>query len=585
MSIFLQFTNSLKNRTIKGMSRQLVDLLAKDKVITATQLTEALEANKQGKDFLRFLQEKKYVSESKLLYYLGQKFSLPSINLEKIQIAPEVIRKMPLELVRKTRAMPVQVNRDTLVVAICDPTQMASIQELKFVVKMNIEVVLTTPTAFDSTVYKCYGGAASVGSAIESYQKENKDAATTGGVDLVQVHDIDLGSASAQDAPVIQLVNGILGETIRRRASDTHVEPYESRMRVRVRVDGVLYEIAQVPIEMKRAVVARFKIMARMDIAETRIPQDGRIKIKFEGKDVDFRANALPTLFGEKVVLRILSKGSIQLDFSKLGFEKRQLEIFQKGFTSPNGLLLVTGPTGSGKTTTLYSALAELNKTTDNLSTVEDPVEYNFEGINQTQINKDVGLTFANALRALLRQDPDVILVGEIRDFETAEVAIHAALTGHLVLSTLHTNDSISTITRLVNMGIEPFLVVASVNTIVAQRLLRTVCAGCKVEERETASELPNYGVSKEEIQSAKFYRGSGCDQCNQTGFKGRVAIYEVLDFSAALKEMVLKGGTAAELKKQAMEEGLKTLRMAGISKVLEGRTTLEEVLGNTLED
>jgi type IV pilus assembly protein PilB len=567
------------------MSRQLVDLLAKDKVITATQLTEALEANKQGKDFLRFLQEKKYVSESKLLYYLGQKFSLPSINLEKIQIAPEVIRKMPLELVRKTRAMPVQVNRDTLVVAICDPTQMASIQELKFVVKMNIEVVLTTPTAFDSTVYKCYGGAASVGSAIESYQKENKDAATTGGVDLVQVHDIDLGSASAQDAPVIQLVNGILGETIRRRASDTHVEPYESRMRVRVRVDGVLYEIAQVPIEMKRAVVARFKIMARMDIAETRIPQDGRIKIKFEGKDVDFRANALPTLFGEKVVLRILSKGSIQLDFSKLGFEKRQLEIFQKGFTSPNGLLLVTGPTGSGKTTTLYSALAELNKTTDNLSTVEDPVEYNFEGINQTQINKDVGLTFANALRALLRQDPDVILVGEIRDFETAEVAIHAALTGHLVLSTLHTNDSISTITRLVNMGIEPFLVVASVNTIVAQRLLRTVCAGCKVEERETASELPNYGVSKEEIQSAKFYRGSGCDQCNQTGFKGRVAIYEVLDFSAALKEMVLKGGTAAELKKQAMEEGLKTLRMAGISKVLEGRTTLEEVLGNTLED
>ena len=567
------------------MSRQLVDLLAKDKVITATQLNEAVEANKQGKDFLRFLQEKKYVSESKLLYYLGQKFNLPSINLEKFQIKPEAIQKMPIDLVKKTHAIPVQVNRDTLVVAICDPTQMASIEELKFVVKMTVEAVLTTPTGFDSALYKYYGGAASVGSAIESYKKENKDDSSSSAAELVQVHDIDVGGSSAQDAPVIQLVNGILAETIRRRASDCHVEPYETKMRVRVRVDGVLYEVAQVPVEMRRAVVARFKIMARMDIAETRIPQDGRIKLKFEGKDVDFRANALPTLYGEKVVLRVLSKGAVQLDFSKLGFEKRQLEIFQKGFNAPNGLLLVTGPTGSGKTTTLYSALSELNKTSDNLSTVEDPVEYNFEGINQTQINKDVGLTFANALRALLRQDPDVILVGEIRDFETAEVAIHAALTGHLVLSTLHTNDSISTITRLVNMGIEPFLVVASVNTILAQRLLRTICAGCRVEDRASAEELLKFGVSKEEVQAAKLARGTGCATCNKTGYKGRVAIYEVLDFSAVLKEMVLKGASAAELKKQAMQEGLKTLRQSGISKVLEGRTTLDEALGNTLED
>ncbi len=566
------------------MSRQLVELLAKEKLITQPQMNESIEANKSGKDFLRFLIEKKYVSESRLLYFLGQKFSLPSVNLDKFNIKPEVIQKIPVDLARKTRSIPIQINRDTLIVAIYDPTQVSSIEDLKFVVKLNVEAVLTTPSAFDSALHKYYGGAASVGSAIESFKKENKEEGSSG-VDLVQVHDIDAGGSSAQDAPVIQLVNGILAETIRRKASDLHAEPYETKMRIRVRIDGVLYEIAQVPPEMRRAVVARLKIMARMDIAETRIPQDGRIKLKFEGKDVDFRANSIPTLYGEKLVLRVLSKGAVQLDFSKLGFEKGALEIFQKGFNAPNGLLLVTGPTGSGKTTTLYSALAELNKTTDNLSTVEDPVEYNFEGINQTQINKDVGLTFANALRALLRQDPDVILVGEIRDFETAEVAIHAALTGHLVLSTLHTNDSISTITRLVNMGIEPFLVVASVNTIVAQRLLRTICSGCRVDDKASIPELMKYGVTKEELKDAKVSKGSGCAQCNQSGMKGRVAIYEVLDFSPALKEMVLRGASAIDLKKQAIQENLKTLRMSGITKVLEGRTTLGEVLTATVED
>ncbi len=567
------------------MSRALVELLAKEKIISAAHLKESADAAQQGKEPIRYLIEHKYVSESKLVYYLGQKFSLPSINLEKFEIKPEVIQKMSIELVRKTHSIPIQLNRGTLVVAICDPTQLTSLEELKFALKLNVEAVLTTYSAFDSAVYKYFGGGSSVGSAIESFKKGNKEEASASSLELVQVHEIDFGGAGEQDAPVIQFVNGILSETIRKRGSDLHVEPYEKKMRVRVRVDGVLYEIAQVPSEMKRAVVARLKIMARMDIAESRVPQDGRIKLKFEGKEVDFRVNSVPTLFGEKVVARVLSKGAIQLDFGKLGFEKSQLEIFQKGFSSPNGLLLVTGPTGSGKTTTLYSALSELNKVSDNLSTVEDPVEYNFEGINQIQINKDVGLTFANALRALLRQDPDVILVGEIRDFETAEVAIHAALTGHLVLSTLHTNDSIATISRLVNMGIEPFLVVASVNTIVAQRLLRTICSSCRVEDRSSADELLKYGVSKDEIQKAKLFRGKGCTQCNQTGFRSRVAIYEVLDFSATLKEMVLRGASAAELKKQAMEEGLKTLRMSGLTKVLEGLTTLSESLGATVED
>lgn len=567
------------------MSRQLVDLLAKEKVISADQAKEAVESSNQGRDQIRYLFDKKIISESKLLYFLSQRFSLPSINLDKFEIKPEVIDKMTPELVRKTNALPIQVNRNTIVVAICDPTQIAALEELKFVLKLNVEAILTSFSAFDAALYKYYGSKSNVGGAIESFKKEATTEGAAAALELVQVHDIDFGGSAEQDAPVIQFVNGILGETIRRKASDIHVEPYEKRMRVRLRVDGVLYELTQVPLEMKRAVVARLKIMARMDIAETRIPQDGRIKLKFEGKEVDFRVNSMPTLFGEKVVLRVLNKSSIQLDFQKLGFEKEQFEIFQTGFNRPNGMLLVTGPTGSGKTTTLYSALAELNKTTDNLSTAEDPVEYNFEGINQVQINKDVGLTFANVLRSLLRQDPDVILVGEIRDFETAEVAVHAALTGHLVLSTLHTNDSISTINRLVNMGIEPFLVVASVNTILAQRLVRSICENCKTEDTVNPGEIVKYGIPKEQVIGKKLYRGKGCSICNQTGYKGRVAIYEVLDFSQRLKEMVLQGATAIELKKQAIQEKLITLRVSGLNKALAGKTTLEEALAATMED
>ncbi|MEO7163942.1 MAG: ATPase, T2SS/T4P/T4SS family, partial [Bdellovibrionia bacterium] len=343
-------------------------------------------------------------------------------------------------------------------------------------------------------------------------------------------------------------------------------------------------EITEIPLEMKRAVTARFKIMSRMDIAESRVPQDGRIKLKLGGQEVDFRVNTMPTLFGEKVVLRMLSKGNLQLDMMKLGFEARQLEVFKRGIYAPNGLVLVTGPTGSGKTTTLYSALAELNQITDNLSTAEDPVEYNLEGINQVQIHKEIGLTFANVLRALLRQDPDTILVGEIRDYETAEVAVQAALTGHLVLSTLHTNDAPSTITRLMNMGLEPFLVVAAVNTIVGQRLLRTICAGCRADETVPKEELAKVGFTEEELSKLKLYKGKGCAKCNKTGYKGRVAIYEVLEFSQSLKEMVLRGESIIELKKQAVKEGMKTLRMAALSKVLEGRTTLEEALTLTME-
>jgi type IV pilus assembly protein PilB len=577
------------------MSRQLAELLVKDKIVSANHFNEAAEANKSGKSYVRYLIERKYVSETKLLYYLSQKFGLPSINLSKFEINAEVIRLVPPDIAKKSGVIPIQANKGTLVVAVCDPTGMSVMEELKFKTKLNIETVITSYSAFDQAMQKYYTGAANVGAAIETFkkieEKEAKQAQAQGqpeptasiSLELVQVHDIESGSTD-QDAPIITLVNGILSEGIRRMASDIHVEPYEKRFRVRMRIDGVLQEIVQIPLQMRRAVVARFKIMSRMDIAETRVPQDGRIKLKAGSSEIDFRVNSMPTLFGEKIVLRMLSKGNLQLDLLKLGFETKQLETFKKGIYAPNGMVLVTGPTGSGKTTTLYSALSELNQITDNLSTAEDPVEYNLDGINQCQINKDVGLTFASVLRALLRQDPDTVLVGEIRDYETAEVAVQAALTGHLVLSTLHTNDAPSTITRLVNMGLEPFLVVASLNTIVAQRLLRTVCAKCKAPAPVDRNALLEVGMSDAELSAGKFVKGAGCNICNNTGYKGRVAIYEVLDFSQNLKEMVLKGESIIEIKRQAIREGMKTLRQSALTKAAEGRTTVEEALSLTME-
>jgi type IV pilus assembly protein PilB len=567
------------------MSRQLAELLVKDKIISAPQFSEAAEAAKSGKSHVRFLIEKKYVAETKLLYYLSQKFGIPSINLQKFEISPDVIRLITPDIARKNGVIPIQSNKGTLVVAVCDPSNMAVLEDIKFRTKLNVEAVLTSYSAFDQSMQKYYSGAAAAGAAIETFQKETKDLDEGAmNVELAQIHDID-PSSSDQDAPVISVVNGILSEGIRRMASDIHIEPYEKRFRVRMRVDGVLHEIIQIPQQMRRAVIARFKIMSRMDIAETRVPQDGRIKLKAGGGEIDFRVNSMPTLFGEKIVLRMLSKGNLQLDLMKLGFESQQLETFKKGIYSPNGLVLVTGPTGSGKTTTLYSALTELNQITDNLSTAEDPVEYNLEGINQCQINKDVGLTFASVLRALLRQDPDTILVGEIRDYETAEVAVQAALTGHLVLSTLHTNDAPSSITRMVNMGLEPFLVVASVNTIVAQRLLRTVCAKCKVPAPVPKDKLLELGVREEIAAKAQVMKGKGCGACNNSGYKGRVAIYEVFDFSPTLKEMVLKGESIIDVKRQAIKEGMTTLRMSGLNKAAEGRTTIEEAISLTMEN
>lgn len=567
------------------MSRALADVLLKDKIITPQQFQEAADANQQrGESLVRFLINKKYLAEEKLLQYLSQKYGMPAINLAKYEVKPEIVKMLPAELALRHHVVPIQQNKGVLVVAICDPTVLIKIEDIKFHVKMNVEAVLTTYSAIDASIAKYYSGSTLMQEAVSVFQKKQEKGAEFE-IDRAAAIQVDMGAATDKDAPVISFVNNILVECIRRGASDIHIEMYEHKGRVRLRVDGVLQEIATIPVEMRRPLIARIKIMSRLDIAESRLPQDGRIKIKVGSGDVDFRVSTMPCLFGEKAVLRMLSTGNLQLNLDKLGFEARALEIFRRGIYSPNGMVLVTGPTGSGKTTTLYSALTELNKITDNISTAEDPVEYNLDGINQVQVNKDIGLTFASVLRTLLRQDPDIVLVGEIRDFETAEVAIQAALTGHLVLSTLHTNDAPSTIVRMMNMGIEPFLVCSAVNTIIAQRLLRKICLKCKEPASVPVERLVDLGIPQEVASQLKLFKGRGCQACGNSGYKGRMAVYEVMDFTPTLKDMVLANCNGNELKRAAIKEGMRTLRVAALQKVAEGITTLEEAVALTTGD
>jgi type IV pilus assembly protein PilB len=407
-------------------------------------------------------------------------------------------------------------------------------------------------------------------------------------VDLVQsMEEMDLSSLenAAEQAPVVKLVNLILMDAIRKQASDIHLEPYEKTMRVRFRIDGVLYEVMRPPMHLKNALISRIKIMSRLDIAERRLPQDGRIKLRTKGREMDFRVSVMPTLFGEKVVLRLLDKGSLQLDMTKLGFEEIQYKNFRESIYMPFGMVLVTGPTGSGKTTTLYSALSDLNKISHNISTAEDPIEYNLTGINQVQVHEAIGLSFAAALRSFLRQDPDIIMVGEIRDFETAEIAVKAALTGHLVLSTLHTNDAPSTINRLLNMGVEAFLVASAVNLVIAQRLVRRICSECKVVEQVPPETLLDLGVLDEELGSFECYRGTGCPVCNDTGYRGRIALYEVMPLHDQIRELVLMGASAAEIKKESIRLGMTTLRRSGLNKLKDGVTSIEEVIRSSTKD
>lgn len=513
-----------------------------------------------------------YFDENKFGKICSEKFSMTFIDLRNAKVPPDTLSTLKKRLVIKYRAIPIQKTTTKITFATFDPSVVAeATKELSDVFKKQIEFILTNISSWQ----KLYSGIRdSIDDLINNIQEVTSNTTQE---DTLKAEDIS--------DDVVTFVNRLLAEAFIRKASDIHVEPYERIFRVRLRVDGNLVEIATPPKSMMAPVLSRLKIMSQMDISEKRKPQDGRIKLMIGGNPIDYRVSSLPTLFGEKIVLRLLDSSNLQLDMTKLGFEAKQLEIFLEGIHRPYGMCLVTGPTGSGKTTTLYSAMSELNTPDNNLSTAEDPVEFNLEGINQVNVRKEVGLTFATALKAFLRQDPDIIMVGEIRDLEVGEIAVEAALTGHLVLSTLHTNDAPATITRLLNMGIEPFLVVAALNVIVAQRLCRKICINCREERKTLPEELIACGFAPASAEKIRVFQGKGCDNCGNTGYKGRVAIYEVLAVTHKIRELILKNASSDEIKKQAIRDGMKTLRMCALTKVAQGLTTLEEAVTNSASD
>jgi len=564
------------------MSR-IGELLVREKMLSLQQLQQAQdEAKRTGKRLGATLARLGYVNDQALTQFVAKQYSLPSINLGEIEIDISVLKLVPREICEKHQVIPVRRNGPTLIVAMADPSNIYAIDELKFLTQYNIEPVVASEAGVESALSRYYDKGPDLDQMVGELDVDNVDY-TSGGDDAVNVVDLE---NQAGEAPVVKLCNAILLSAIKKKASDIHVEPYEKSFRVRFRIDGILQEEMRPPLKLRNAITSRLKIMASLDIAERRLPQDGRIKLKIGGnREMDFRVSVLPTLYGEKIVMRLLDKGSLQLDMTKLGFDIKPLADFKVAIKKPYGMVLVTGPTGSGKTTTLYSALSELNTTDRNISTAEDPVEYNLHGINQVQMHEDIGLNFAAALRAFLRQDPNIVMVGEIRDFETAEIAVKAALTGHLVLSTLHTNDAPSTVSRMLNMGIEPFLVTASVNLVVAQRLARRICESCKGPGEKHPDALARMGMTEEQIRTANIMKGRGCQVCNNTGYKGRVALYEVMPFTDSLKELVLQGESAAGLKAEMIRGGTQSLRMAGIAKILEGMTTPEEILRTTVED
>ncbi|MFT6396063.1 MAG: type IV pilus assembly protein PilB [Bradymonadia bacterium] len=561
---------------------KLGELLLRENMISLAQLQRAEDDRRSNGERLAYtLTKLGFVDETELTQFLSKTYGVPSINLEDFDISAEVIALVPKEVSTRHLCLPINRAGGVLIVAMADPSNLTAIDDLKFLTNYQIEVVVASEVQIRESIKKYYqieeeeGG--DLGSILESI---DFDAISVDSGEDDKGFDVSEITEESEAGPIVRLCNMILVDAIKRGASDIHIEPYEKDFRVRYRIDGVLYEVMKPPIQLKNAVASRVKIMSKLDIAERRLPQDGRIKLKLgEGKEMDYRVSCLPTLFGEKIVLRLLDKSNLQLDMTKLGFEPAPLADFKKMIHMPYGMVLVTGPTGSGKTTTLYSALAELNKVTENISTAEDPVEFNLSGINQSQMMDSIGFNFAAALRSFLRQDPDIIMVGEIRDFETAEIAVKAALTGHMVLSTLHTNDAPSTISRLLNMGIEPFLVTASVNLILAQRLGRKVCNNCKELMEIDPQELRDLQVPEELIEGAEIYEGKGCDRCNGTGNKGRIAFYEIMVMNEELKEYVLQGFSAAELKAEAMRMGMQTLRQAAIGKLLEGITSMTEVV------
>ncbi|MGE0364077.1 MAG: type IV-A pilus assembly ATPase PilB [Vicinamibacterales bacterium] len=591
------------------MAVRIGELLLKEKRITPEQLQEALsyQRNNGGKLGANLV-KLGFVKDEEITSLLSKQYGVPSISLNQFEIDPAVIKLVPAETAHKYQIIPLSRVGATLTIAMTDPTNVFALDDLKFMTGYNVEPVVAWETAVLDAIQKYYGapGAGPKGgggpkiietapgeSALEIAARAMQEMPLIDAEDVEVLEELEEISAEAltrqgEEAPVIKLVNVILMSAISKGASDIHIEPYEKEYRVRYRIDGLLYNVMSPSLKMRDAITSRIKIMAKLDIAEKRLPQDGRIKIRFsdsgQQRDIDFRVSCLPTLFGEKIVMRLLDRTKLMLDMTKLGFEPESLTKLEAQISKPWGMVLVTGPTGSGKTNTLYSSISRINTPDTNIMTAEDPVEFNLVGVNQVQVRESIGLNFAAALRSFLRQDPNIILVGEIRDFETAEIAVKAALTGHLVLSTLHTNDAPSTINRLMNMGIEPFLVASSLNLVCAQRLVRRICTGCKIDDPVPAAALVNVGYTAELAETVVPKKGKGCEKCNRTGYKGRVGLYEVMEITEELRELILVGASALELRRKAIEEGMITLRGSGLRKITEGVTTIEEVVRETVK-
>ncbi len=562
---------------------RLGDLLIREGLISKDQLDKALQEQRNNGQRLGYnLVKLGFIQETEITKMLARQYRMPAVDLSRFEVDPKIVKLIPGDVALKHLVLPLKREGRTLTVAMADPTNLTVLDDLKFITRYDIFPVIAGEYTLRNSLDKYYE---QVDQQLEGLLKEiGEEAAEEGELEVVaqEQEDEGAGGVSADDAPVVKLINAILTDAVKRGASDIHIEPFEHEMRVRYRIDGALQEVMKPPLKLKAALTSRIKIMSALNIAERRVPQDGRIKLKMGKRVIDYRVSTLPVLFCEKIVLRILDKGNLALDLSKFGFEPKSEADLMKAILNPYGMVLVTGPTGSGKTTTLYSALSRVNTMEVNILTAEDPVEYNLMGINQVLVRNEVGMTFAAALKAFLRQDPNIIMVGEIRDIETGGIAIKAALTGHLVLSTLHTNDAPSTITRMIDMGIEPFNVASAVNLIVAQRLVRRICKECKEEHVYAPEELKALGADPKEFAGITFFKGKGCDICNGIGYKGRAGLYEVMALSPELRRMILKGASTSELQEQAVKEGMLTLRMDGLVKIRKGVTTLEEVVKET---
>lgn len=565
------------------MSLKLADILIKQGLIKPDQLASALEENKKnGTRILQVLINMGAIKDKQILQAVEKAFGLPGVDLSSFEIDPTVTTLVAKEFCEKNLLIPIQKAGQTLVVAFADPGNAVVKEDLRFLTRLKVQPVVATESGILGSIERYYGGKLNK----EALEHMESDALADAADGTLQAPTAEIIDQEGEGNSVVKFVNAVLSEAIKRKVADIHFEPYEKKYRVRFRIDGNLVEASAPPPAMAPALSARIKIMSKMDIAEKRLPQDGRLKVKTsKGKEMDFRVSSLPTLWGEKIVLRLLDKSNLQLDMTKLGFEQEELLLFKNTIALPQGMILITGPTGSGKTTTIYSALAELNKSDVNISTAEDPAEFNLEGINQVQMNSEIGLTFASTLRAFLRQDPDIIMVGEIRDLETAEISFKAASTGHLVVSTLHTNDAPSTITRLLEMGVAGYIITSVINLIVAQRLVGKICESCKTPIDVPEQTLLNLGVAKDEVKDYQLFKGQGCSSCNNTGVKGRIAIYELMTMSNKIKEVILNGGTAEQLRVLARQEGMKTLRRSALNKLKKGVTTIEEVLNSSVRD